>query len=832
MHGRNSPAIDGTTGRFSRIRCGENRMRTIVQDLKYAVRVMAGNRTFTAAAIACLALGIGATTAIFSVAYAVLLKPLPYRNPEQLVRLYTEWPSWPKGALTRFWTSPPEFDDLKRELASYQALEAWSTGGANLAGGGAQEPMRVNATQVTGGLMGALGTAPMHGRAIAPSDDQPGITRVAILSYSLFQRAFGGDRGVIGRTVQVNGANATVVGVMPPEFRFPPGEADPTELWLPAQLGPPNPQRRGSHFLYVLGRLKDGISVEQARQELSRYVNMKGETAGNTNHQFNPKTHTLVAHGLHDEVAGPVKSAVWMLVGAVGFVLLIACVNAANLLLARAEARQREIAVRQAIGAGTGRLLRQFLTEGVLLSGAGAIAGIILAALGLRILVTAGSNSIPRAAEIGLNGPVLAATVLITLLTGVLFGLAPLLHLASKDVHESLKAAAGRTTAGTSSAWFRNGMVVTELALALVLLIGTGLMVRAFWKLLAVDGGFNPANVITMRIVLPATTYTDSTKTTAFWQGLEQRVRSLPGIEAVAIADDLAPTMQLDANDTFIENFVQREGGPIQNIDYWTIVGHQYFEALKIRLIEGRTFDERDGPGSNFVVMVSKTMADTYWPGQSAVGRRVRPPFGPGGDGPWFTVVGVVNDVKNGGLDKPSGTELYFAHAQLSGTQFALRGVTLLARTKGDPLAAASGIRSQIREMDAALPVSRVRSMEQVLETAQARPRFLTLLLSIFSFVAIGLAAVGVYGVISYSVARRTNEFGIRLALGAGAGDLLGRALLLTRFLKELLFGISAVDPLTFAAMGAALLAVTALACLAPARRATKVDPIIALRNE
>jgi putative ABC transport system permease protein len=823
-------------------------MRTLVQDLKYTLRVMAGNRTFTAAAIACLALGIGATTAIFSVAYAVLLKPLPYRNPEQLVRLYTEWPTLHKGALRRSWTSPPEFDDLSRDLASFQALGAWAAGGVNLSGGGAQEPMRVNATQVTGGLMGALGAAPLYGRAIAPADDQPGIPRVVVLSFSLFQGIFGGDRDVIGRTVQVNGGNATVVGVMPPEFRFPPGEADPTELWYPAQLGPPNPERRGSHYLYVLGRLKNGVSLEQARQELDRYVNTKGETAGHSSHQFNPKTHTLAAHGLHDEVAGPVRRAVWMLLGAVGFVLLIACVNAASLLLARAEARQREIAVRQAIGAGTGRLLRQFLTEGVVLAGAGAIAGVVLAASGLQLLISAGAASIPRATEIGLNGPVLLMTVAITLVTGVMFGFAPLLHLTSKDVHESLKATAGRSTAGTRSAWFRNGMVVTELALALVLLIGTGLMVRAFWKLLSVDTGFDSANVITMRIVLPASNYADKAKATAFWQALEQRVRSLPGIEAVAVADDLAPSMQLNSEDTEIENFVRTEGGPNQNSDYWTFVGHQYFDVLKIRLIEGRTFDERDGTGSNPVVVVSKTMAETFWPGQSAIGRRVRPTFG---SGPWFTVVGVVNDVKNAGLDKPSGTELYFPQAQFSGTQFALRGVTLLARTKGDPLAAASGIRSQIREMDAALPVSRVRSMDQVLETAQARPRFLTLLLSIFSFVAIGLAAVGVYGVISYSVARRTSEFGIRLALGAGSGDLLGRvlreglvlgaiglaigvggALLLTRFLKELLFGISAVDPLTFAAMGAALLAVTALACLAPARRATKVDPIIALRNE
>lgn len=818
-----------------------------LQDLRYGLRVLAANRGFAIAALLCLALGIGATTAIFSVTYAVVLKPLPFRQPDQLVRLYTEWPTWPKAPMKRFWTSPPEFDELKRELQSWQALEAWSTGGANLSGGGAAEPARITIASVTGNLIPMLGVAPVLGRSISPEDDNPGAPRVALISHGLFQRAYGSDRGVIGREIQVNGRAAKVIGVMPPEFRFPPGETDPAELWAPLQLGPPNPQRRGNHFLSLLGRLKDGTSLTQATQELDRYTRISGERASNNNHVFNPKTHTLAAYGLHDEVTGNVQRAIWMLLGAAGFLLLIACVNVANLLLARAESRQREIAVRQAIGAGSWRLLRQFIAEGILLSTAGAVLGVALAWALLRALVAAGADSIPRAAEVGLDPRVLLATLAVTLFTGIVFGIAPMAHLALRNLHDSLKNAAGRTTSGVTAALFRNAMVVSQLALALMLLIGTGLMVRAFWKLLAVDAGIDPANVLTLRVALPPTSYSDSKATTPFWNRLEERVRSLPGVQAAAIAEALPPLMQLDANDTQIENFVMKPDGPIQNIDYWTVVGNQYFEVLRLKLIEGRTFQASDGPGSNPVLVINQTMAETYWPGQSALGRRVRPGF----QDPWFTVIGVVGDAKNSGLDKPSGTELYLANAQLFGTPFAQRAAYLTVRTQGDPLALAAAVRAEIRGMDPALPVSAVRTMEQVLQRTQSRPRFLTLLLSSLSAVALGLAALGVYGVISYSVARRTNEFGIRMALGAQSADVLRRVLreglilgliglacgiggaaLLTRFLAELLFGVSPTDPLTFAAMAGMLFLVTGLACLAPAFRATRVDPLVALRYD
>jgi len=822
-------------------------MGASLQDFRYAVRMLLASPGFTIAAVLCVALGIGATTAIFSVVNSVILRPLPYPAPEQLVRLYTEFPTFPKGGLKRFWTSPPEYYDLKRDLRSWQSLEAWSTTGANLAGGGSSQPIRITATYVTGGLLAALRVEPVLGRWTTTRDDEPGAQRVAVISHGLWMRAYGGDHNIVGREVRLDGRPCSIVGVMPAEFQFPPGEIDASEMWTPLQLGPPDPNRRGNHFLYLFGRLKNGTDLAQARQELSRYVRISGEKASPRHHDFTPKDHPLVAYGLHDEVVGAVKRAILMLLGAVGFVLLIACVNVANLLLARGEARQREIAVRVAMGAGTRRLVRQFVTEGLILSGLGALLGLVFGFVGLRMLVAAGQESIPRAGEIVLDRTVLAVTVGLSLVTGIFFGLAPLVQLTGRNLHDALKAASGRATAGTAASQFRRALVVLELALALVLLIGNGLMVRAFWNLLAVNAGFDPTHVLTMRIALPETVYPDSKATVTFWSRLEARVRSLPGVRSATIAGGLPPSRPINANDTQIENFVQKPGGPMQNIDYDQFAGNQYFQTMGIRLIDGRLFDEHDGPGSNPVVIINKTFAQIYWPGQNAVGRRVRPGF----QDPWFTIVGIVDDAKNAGLDKPAGTELYFSTNQLAGGPYSPSTAFLALKTKGDPLAMVGAVRGEVRALDPSLPVSSVRSMEQLMESAQARPRFLTLLLTLFSLAALVLAAVGIYGVISYSVARRTNEFGIRVAMGAKPGDVLrlvlGQGLLLgvagvivgvlasivlTRFLQELLFGVSALDPSTFVLMAAALMIVTAIACWVPAHRATKVDPLVALRYE
>jgi putative ABC transport system permease protein len=826
-------------------------MSLIGQDLRYGARMLWSHPGSTFVAVLCLTLGIGATTAIFSVVNAVLLRPLPYRHPDQLIRVYTEFPTFPKGGLHRFWTSPPEYDELKRGLNSWQALEGWVGGGANLSGGGTSEPIRVTVTNVTGGMLQMLGVAPIAGRLLTPDDDIPGAQRTAVISTGLWKRAFGSDPSVVGRSVQLNGQAATIVGIMGQDFEFPVGDLTPAEMWTPLQLGPPNPNQRGSHFLYLLGRLKTTATFASAQQELQQFVADSGARAVSGKHAFTPENHPIVAYALHEEVVGGVRRAVMVLFAAVGFVLLIACVNVANLLLARTEARRREIAVRQALGAGTSRLIRQLVTEGIMLSVMGAALGLLFAYGGLRVLVAAGAASIPRAGEVHLNPLVLVVTMAVAVATGLFFGVAPVLALSLGNVYAALKSASGRTSSSIHSQRFRQILVVTQLAMALLLLIGNGLMIRAFWKLLSINAGFNPERVLTLQIPLPATLYTNSNSTTQFWSAIEDRARGLPGVDDVATVAGLPPLRPINANDTEIEGFVPKPGGPIQNIDYWQFVGPRYFSVMGIRLVDGRTFNERDGPGSPPVALVNKTMAQIYWPGESAVGHRVRPPLGPGADSRWYTIVGVVDDVKNGGIDKPAGTELYFAVPQLAGGPFALRSSFLAVKTKGDPLAMVSAIRAQVRSLDPSLPLAAVHSMDEIMSTAQSRPRFLTLLLSIFSGTALVLAAVGIYGVISHSVAQRTNEFGIRMALGAKPNQVLGKvlghgitmaaigtavgvaaAVFLTRFLQELLFGVSSLDPGTYILMTLLLLAVTLFACYGPARRATKVDPNIALRYE
>lgn len=820
-------------------------MSTFIKDVRHAVRMLAHSPGFATAAVVCLALGIGATSAIFSVVHAVLLKPLGYRQPDRLVRLYTEFPTFPNGGLRRFWTSPPEYYELSRELESWESLEAWLTAGANLAG--ATDPVRVTSCLVTGGLFATLGVSPLLGRAITPQDDVTGASPVIVIGYNLWQRAFAGDRSVLGRTLLVNGRNANIVGVMPPGFAFPPGDLDPPEVWSPLQLGNPDPQRRGSHFLYVIGRLKDGVSASQAQQEINRHVEQSPARYGR-NHPFSPQFHPIVIYPLHDEVVRAIRPALWMLMGAVGFVLLIATVNVANLLLARAEARQREIAIRKALGAGIAQLMRQFLAEGLLLSIAGAVAGLVLAFAGLRVMVAAGRASIPRAAEVTIDPTVLVVTFGVSLLTAMFFGFAPLVQVTVGSLHDALKASGGRTAGSITSNRFRSLLVVSELALALILLIGTGLMVRAFWKLSDVHPGFRAEGLLTMRVNLPQATYSNSQQVDQFWRAIQQRINALPGVQSATLTDSLPPERPINANDTYIEGFTAVPNGPGHNIDYWQSVGDRYFETLGARIIEGRALDARDGPGSPLTTVINQTMARVYYGNQSPIGRRINPEGGPAQPETYRTIVGVVEDVKNAALDKPAGTEAFFPALQRG---FSRRTVYIIVRTTGDPKGLVSAVRNAVRELDSSLPLTQVRTMTEVLAAAKSRPRFLTSLLGLFSATAIVLAAVGLYGVISYSVTRRTAEFGIRMAMGAGARDVLGLvilqglrlgligaaagaigALVLTRLIRGLLFGISSFDPATFAAMALALMAVTVIACAIPARRAIKVDPLVALRYE
>ncbi len=817
-------------------------MGTLRQDIQFALRMMRKNLGFTTAAVLCLMLGIGATTGIFTVVNAVLLQPLPYAHPEKLIRVYTEFPTFPNGGLHRFWTSAPEFFDLRRDTKSWKSLDAWITGGANLAG--EAQPVRVTAAYLSGGLLETLGVAPIAGRLIEPSDDVPGANLVADISYGTWQSVFGGDASVVGRETHLNGLKCTIIGVMPKGFQFPPGEQDPAQIWTPLQLDPAKQGNRGSHNYYLLGRLKPGVSAAEAQGELQALVQSYGEHRSPHTHSFDPKNHTLVSYPLQAEVVSSVRPALLMLLGAVVFVLLIASVNVANLLLARAEARRREIAIRGSLGASLGRLARQFVTEGILLAMCGGVLGVFLSYGGVRLVQLTNAGGIPRADEIAMDWRVLVFTLAVSAVTGVLFGLAPLAPLMVSGISESLKDTAGSTTGAAGAQFFRRALVAGELAMALVLLIGCGLMLRAFWKLQEVHTGMQPDNVITMLVSLPRGSYKDTAQITEFWTRLDGGLSNLPGVKSAALVSGLPPMRPPNMNDTDIEGFVKKEGGPIENVDFYQVVSKDYFATMGIRLMDGRLFDERDGQDAPLVAIINKTMALTFWPHQNPIGRRVRP----GKD--WFTVIGVVDDVKNAGLDRPAGTELYFPYRQVSAAGVSSMYVVLRA-ANGDPQSLVGAVRGQLSGIDPSLPLADVRSMDDVLSRAQARPRFLTLLLSLFSVVALAIATVGIYGVVSYSVARRTKEFGLRMVLGAQTGDVLGLvmkqgvgmiaigvvcglvlALLFTRLMASFLFGIAPTDLATFASVTAILFGVALMACYVPAKRATRVDPIQTLRYE
>ncbi|MEX2261665.1 MAG: ABC transporter permease [Bryobacteraceae bacterium] len=812
-------------------------------DLRYALRAMRKNPALTIAATLCVALGIGANTAIFTVVNAVMLRPLPFKDPERLVRVYTEFPTYgSSGGFRKFWTSTPELLDLRRLTESWEALEAYVVSGVNLAGGG--EPVRVTAANVTGGMLPMLGVIPQLGRTLTPDDGRHGAPLTLVLSDGLWKRAFGGASNVIGREVKINGLTATVIGVMPRGFAFPPGETDRPELWFPQQINPASPGGRASHFQSVIGRLKQHTPFERAQEEFRRIMVDQALNKTPNTHTFDTKFHTLLALPYHGEVVGNVRPAMLLMLGAVAFVLLIACVNVGNLLLARAESRHHEIAVRKAVGASIWKLARQCLVEGLLLAVVGALLGLAVAWGALRLILTFGQDSIPRAYEVGIDWRVLAFTVAASILTGIFFGLAPLAQFAG-DTQGSLKSATGRSTAASSAHWLRRVMVVAELAFALILLVGTGLMVRTFWKLQQVNIGLDPSRVITMRLALPMAQYTQWTAVRQLWARLLEGVTAIPGVESASLVSGLAPVRQLNANDTEIEGYVKSPGGPDENVDYYQYVSPGYFEMLRIPIVEGRAFDARDGYGANKAAIINRTLARTFYGNQSPIGRRIRESSS---TAPWRTIVGVAADVKNGGIDKPTRTELYFPYSQVDG---GIRSMYLAIRAVGDPRRIVSAVRAQTVGLDPSLPIAQVRLMEDVIAAANVQPRFLTLLLSLFSVIALALAAVGIYGVMAFVVARRTQEFGIRMAIGAGHADILNLVLgqgmrigligvalgalgafALTRFIRQLLFGIESFDPLTFGATAALLMAVVLAASYIPARRATRVDPVVALRYE
>ncbi|HXD34164.1 MAG TPA: ABC transporter permease [Pyrinomonadaceae bacterium] len=813
-------------------------MEIFLQDLRYALRMLRKNLGFTSVAIITLALGIGANTAIFSVVNSVLLRPLAFRQPQQLVRVYSEFPGM---KLNKFWISPPEMFDIQKEAKSWEAIGAWAPGSQNVGTG--TEPLRVTSAAVTRGLIDVLGVQPELGRNFSPEEDLNGGPRVALISHGLWQRAFGSEPGIIGKQIQVNSQATTVIGVMPPTFGFPPGSNDQVEVLLPFQFDPANPGSRGSHFLSVIGRLKPGVSIDQARSEMvSLMTGWKAENRAQ--HLLNNPNHPVIMLPLHEDVVGSARLAVLMLMGAVGFVLLIACVNVANLLLARAEARHREFAVRLALGAGMKRMVRQFIAEGLVLVLFAAVLGTVLAVVGLQLLLLFAPDSVPRTGEIHVDLRVLGFTLGLSFVAVFLFALAPLAQIRERNLANWIRGAGQRAIAVGGQA-LRKGLVITEIALAVILVIGSGLMIRAFWKLQQVKVGFEPAKVMSFSVQLPGTVY-DNPKRIQFSTNITQRLAALPGVEAASMAGGLPPLRRINANDTEVEGYQAGPDALPQNIDYWNFVGTDYFKTMKIRTLEGRTFERLDeGDKALKVVVVNESLAKRFWKG-SPLGRRVNASF----QDPkvWLTIIGVVEDTKNAGMDKPAGPELYFPVTQ---QQFGLTTQNFVVRGQGDPEALIAGIRNTVREVDPSLPVYGLRPMTEVVERSMVQPRFLSILLATFASIALFLAAIGIYGVMAYAVAQRTQEIGVRMALGAqrihvlrlifsqgflllGIGVVvgLGGAFALTRLMKSLLFEVTATDPLTYMSVVGVLALVALLACYIPARRATKVDPLVALRYE
>jgi putative ABC transport system permease protein len=774
----------------------------------------------------------------------VLIKPLPYRDSEHFARVYTEFPSQAGKGLSKFWFSPPEFRAMKKESRAWDQIEGWVLGGASLEG--SSRPLRVNACFLSGGLMPMLGVMPSMGRLIAPANDEPGVVTALVLSDRLWKGAFGADAKVVGREMYLNGTKAVIAGVMPAGFEFPPGAADPAELWVPLQLTPQQWTPAGSHYLSLIAHLRPDVGMGKAREDLKRIERIEGVKDSPGNHAINSKTHPLTIYGFQDEIIGGVKTAMLALTGAVAFFLLIACVNVANLLLARSDSRQRELAVRRAIGAGGPQLFRQFAVEGLMLSGVGAALGIGLAWLGVRFLVASDAGTIPRIREAGVDLNVLAFAVVVAVGTGLLFSLAPLLQSIRRPLNEALKASGGRVSGSLRSNRIRAALVISEVSLALIMLIGSGLLVRAFWKLQEVDSGMRADHTLTARLSLTSQAFNDRDRLRQFWTRLNEQLLNAPGVESATLAAGLPPERQENDNTTDLENVVPPPDAPGNVVAFYQTVGDRFFETVRARLVEGRFFDARDGYGAPPVVIVNQTMAKTFWPGQSAVGKRLRP--GSRTPQEYRTIVGVVADIRNGGMSKPAGTELFMPARQMNNVT---QNAYAIVRTSGDPAQAANIIENAVRSIDPTVPVSRIRTMEDVVGASESRPRFLAMALSLFSTLALVLAGFGIYGLISYSVTQRTAEFGIRMALGAGRRDVLAQvvgegavlaglgtlagcvgAILMTRWPQDLLFEVNRFDTLTFATMGGILVAVSLFACWFPARRATAVDPVRALRYE
>ncbi|MPY89908.1 MAG: FtsX-like permease family protein [Luteitalea sp.] len=828
----------------------------LARDVRHGLRTLRRSPVFTAVALLTLALGIGANTAIFSIVHGVILRPLDYPQPEQLMYLTTRYPG--SGIAEEFWVAAPEYMEFREINRSFSAVGAYSTGEVNLMA--SDRPRRVRSALVDAYLLKALDVEAAEGRLFADGetevrgpqpesgepDRQP--LPIAILSHELWQTAFGG-RPIVGETVEVDGRRREVIGILSPGADLMDNR---TEIWLPLGLNPAN-ENRGSHFLYLVGRLKDGVTAQSAQTELDALIENWGERVGVEDHVFTPLTedggHILQMKPLQEEILGDATRSIWVVQAAVGLVLLIACANLANLLLARAETRHHEFAVRQALGASRGRLLRQFMTEGVLVSLAGGALGLLLARIGLQALLRAHPDSLPRTSEVTLDAFVLLFTLGISTATGVLFGAAPIMRTRVNGLVRALKEGGTRGAIGTAHNYIRRGLVMGEVALAVMLVIGAGLLVRTVYNLTNVDAGFDRSRLVTFSMTLPQATYPSAARVQTY-QRLLGELRAMPGVRAATAMSGL-PLVDAGyghSNNTDIQSYTAPPEGRSEVVDYDQVVMSDYFETMGIPIVAGRSFDRTDAASAGRVVVVNETFASTFLPGQNPIGQRLRRLYM---SDAWYTVIGVARDVKQGGVDQATGTELYFFVEQSE--QFGLMPPTMnvVLRTTLPPAALSSTIEHVVGEVNPTVPIARLRDMDGVLAESLSRPRLLAQLVGAFAGLALLLAAVGTYGVLSYMVTERRREIGIRIALGAARSSVLtlvmkqglqltlmgvvvgvAGAFGLNRLMASLLFGVQPTDTATLVTVTATITLVAAFACWLPAWRASRLDPNVVLRAD
>jgi predicted permease len=823
-------------------------MNTIILDFRHAVRTLWKSPTFTVAAVLSLAIGIGAAAAVFGIADALLLRPLPYQDPDRLVIL---WNRSPGIGITQDWFSTAQYFDIRNNHSGFEQMAIAIGGNYNLTGKG--EPERVGTIRVSSSLLPMLGTHAEIGRLFVGDEDRPGHTMTAVLSYGTWTRRYGGDPSILGQMITLNGLPYEVVGVLPRSFSLP-REVMPTvdgaeqaEVLLPLPLGEDAAQDRGREDYNVIGKLKPGVRLQQAQAEMDT---MTARLRHDHPEVYPPNgglTFGIVP--LMEQVVGDVRRTLYVLLAAVGFLLLIACANVANLQLSRTVARQKEMAVRSALGATRMRIVRQLLTESVVLALCGGVIGLALAWVALYWVRILGPQSVPRIGAVSINAMALLFTFAISMVAAVLFGLAPARRASLTDMQSTLQATS-RSSAGVSAVWGRgNGLrhllVVAELALCAMLLLAAGLLIRSFLRVRGVPPGFNPQNVLTLELTMSGPKYKEKPALWAAYHELWQRLESLPGVTAAGAVTSLPLSQMFAWGPITVEGRELRAGEKFINADTRMVSGH-YFQTMQIPLREGRFFDDRDAMENPRVAIVDDHMAQQLWPGQSAVGKR----FHIGGiddsKAPWITVVGVAGGVKQYTLDSDSRIAFYLPH-----TQYPTRAMNVVVRGNGNPGALAPAVRQQVHEIDGDLPLYNVITMQQRVDLSLARRRFAMLLLAVFAFTSLTLATIGIYGVLAYLVGQGTREIGIRMALGAtrssilrlvvGRGFLLALsgvacgvmgALLLTRLMSSLLFGVTTNDPLTFCIIPLMLIVVSLLATVIPAHRAAEIDPAECLRSD